>query len=191
MEFTRLKERNARRLDEFRKKNAVNVMLNSNVKEIGKRKWRSRRPRCSGASERLRLHIRGRRDAVRIPEEDGDQVSGTGRGVTEVRRGVTNVLLRGGGMKTGYCRGSLTGGPRDGCARSLWFICMVIAAGGPEATRAQDSPHGKLSFACEDCHSADSWKVMPRPAKFDHRENEVRPQGAARRGGVHGSVTPA
>ena len=33
-EFTRLKERNARRLDEFRKKNAVNVLLGSNVKEI-------------------------------------------------------------------------------------------------------------------------------------------------------------
>jgi len=33
-EFTRLKERNARRLDEFRKKSAVSVLLNSNVKEI-------------------------------------------------------------------------------------------------------------------------------------------------------------
>ena len=32
--FARLKERNARRLEEFRKKNAVNVLLNSNVKEI-------------------------------------------------------------------------------------------------------------------------------------------------------------
>jgi len=32
--FARLKERNARRLEEFRKKNAVNVELNSNVKEI-------------------------------------------------------------------------------------------------------------------------------------------------------------
>jgi len=36
-EFTRLKERNARRLDEFKKKNAVNVVLNSNVKEIGEK----------------------------------------------------------------------------------------------------------------------------------------------------------
>ena len=32
--FARLKERNARRLEEFRKKKAVNVVLNSNVKEI-------------------------------------------------------------------------------------------------------------------------------------------------------------
>jgi putative YpdA family bacillithiol system oxidoreductase len=36
-EFTRLKERNARRLDEFKKKNAVNVLLGSNVKAIGEK----------------------------------------------------------------------------------------------------------------------------------------------------------
>ena len=39
-EFTRLKERNARRLDEFRKRNAVNVLLGSNVKEIGEKEVR-------------------------------------------------------------------------------------------------------------------------------------------------------
>jgi len=32
--FARLKERNSRRLEEFRKRNAVNVVLNSNVREI-------------------------------------------------------------------------------------------------------------------------------------------------------------
>ncbi|HTO93752.1 MAG TPA: NAD(P)-binding domain-containing protein [Bacteroidota bacterium] len=32
--FARLKERNSRRLEEFKKKNAVNVVLNSNVREI-------------------------------------------------------------------------------------------------------------------------------------------------------------
>jgi thioredoxin reductase len=36
-EFTRLKERNAKRLEEFRKRNAVNVLLNSNVQEIGEK----------------------------------------------------------------------------------------------------------------------------------------------------------
>ncbi len=39
-EFTRLKERNARRLDEFRKRSAINVLLNSNVKEIGEKEVR-------------------------------------------------------------------------------------------------------------------------------------------------------
>ena len=46
----------------------------------------------------------------------------------------------------------------------LW--CLI--AGGFGMAHAQDSPHGKLSFACEECHSPDSWKEMPRPAKFDH-----------------------
>jgi len=40
--------------------------------------------------------------------------------------------------------------------------------GGSTIARAQDSPHGRLSFACEECHSPDTWKEMPRPAKFDH-----------------------
>jgi hypothetical protein len=44
---------------------------------------------------------------------------------------------------------------------------LVIAAA---AGRAQNSPHGKISFACEECHSADSWNVMPEPARFDHRK---------------------
>jgi hypothetical protein len=44
---------------------------------------------------------------------------------------------------------------------------LMVAAG---TVPAQDSPHGKISFACEECHSADSWKVMPEPARFDHRK---------------------
>jgi hypothetical protein len=34
---------------------------------------------------------------------------------------------------------------------------------------AQNSPHGKIAFACEECHSADSWTVMPQPSRFDHQ----------------------
>ena len=52
---------------------------------------------------------------------------------------------------------------------ALCFLLVLLIAGGPEA-RAQDSPHGKLSFACEECHSPDSWKEMPNPAKFDHAQ---------------------
>jgi thioredoxin reductase len=33
-EFTRLKDRNAKHLEEYRKRGAVNVLLNSNVKEV-------------------------------------------------------------------------------------------------------------------------------------------------------------
>jgi thioredoxin reductase (NADPH) len=40
LEFTRLKDRNAKRLEEFRKRNAVNVVLNSQVKEIGAKEVR-------------------------------------------------------------------------------------------------------------------------------------------------------
>jgi putative YpdA family bacillithiol system oxidoreductase len=39
-EFTRLKERNAKRLEEFRKRSAINVLLGSNVKEIHEKEVR-------------------------------------------------------------------------------------------------------------------------------------------------------
>jgi len=55
------------------------------------------------------------------------------------------------------------------------LLLVLIAAGGP--ARAQDSPHGKLAFACEECHSPDSWKEMPNPAKFDHARTGFVLQG--------------
>jgi hypothetical protein len=58
-------------------------------------------------------------------------------------------------------------GFRLGCAALLCAVLLVAARGN---VSAQDSPHGKLSFACEDCHIADSWKQMPVPAKFDHKK---------------------
>ena len=59
--------------------------------------------------------------------------------------------------------------------RSAWpvllcAIILILPRGGTAS--AQDSPHGKLPFACEDCHIADSWKQMPVPAKFDHRKTK-------------------
>ncbi len=49
----------------------------------------------------------------------------------------------------------------------LLLLALILAAGAG-SVRGQDSPHGKLSFACEECHVADSWKEMPVPAKFNH-----------------------
>ena len=53
--------------------------------------------------------------------------------------------------------------------RPALFGAGLLMLAAP-AVPAQDSPHGKLPFACEECHSADSWKVMPEPARFDHRK---------------------
>ena len=56
---------------------------------------------------------------------------------------------------------------RLGCVALLFAVLLAASHG---AARAQDSPHGKLAFACEDCHIVDSWKEMPVPAKFDHKK---------------------
>jgi hypothetical protein len=53
---------------------------------------------------------------------------------------------------------------------SVALLCAVLLVASHGAVRAQDSPHGKLTFACENCHIADSWKEMPVPAKFDHKK---------------------
>ena len=56
-----------------------------------------------------------------------------------------------------------------GWVRPVTFCLLLgIVAAGAGPARAQESPHGKLAFACEECHSADSWTEMPKPAKFDH-----------------------
>ena len=65
----------------------------------------------------------------------------------------------------GHIAGSI-GGFVQPVTCSVLLLC-VLAAAAPRAY-AQESPHGKLAFACEDCHSPDSWKEMPHPAKFDH-----------------------
>jgi hypothetical protein len=63
--------------------------------------------------------------------------------------------------------------------RLVWLTLLsaVLFVMSCVTASAQDSPHGKLSFACEDCHIAESWKVMPAPAKFDHRKTKFALQG--------------
>jgi len=64
--------------------------------------------------------------------------------------------------------------------------------GGCRAVPAQDSPHGKIAFACEECHSADSWKVMPEPTRFDHRKTGFALKGEHAQAGCmdcHTSLT--
>jgi Zn finger protein HypA/HybF involved in hydrogenase expression len=66
---------------------------------------------------------------------------------------------------------------------------LMVAAG---AVPAQDSPHGKIAFACEECHSADSWKVMPEPTRFDHRKTGFALKGEHAQAGCmdcHTSLT--
>ena len=74
--------------------------------------------------------------------------------------------------------------------RALLCAGLLIMAAG--AVPAQDSPHGKISFACEECHSADSWKVMPEPARFDHRKTGFALKGQHAQAGCmdcHTSLT--
>ena len=58
------------------------------------------------------------------------------------------------------------------------LVCAGLLPLATGAVPAQDSPHGKISFACEECHSADSWNVMPVPARFDHRKTGFALKGA-------------
>ena len=69
-------------------------------------------------------------------------------------------------------------------SRPVWpvLLCAIGVMAPPGTVSAQDSPHGKLSFACEECHVPDSWKAMPVPAKFDHRKTKFI------LGGRHGQV---
>ena len=42
---------------------------------------------------------------------------------------------------------------------------------------AQTSPHGSLSFSCEECHTADSWTEMVSPPRFQHEKTGFPLQG--------------
>jgi hypothetical protein len=44
------------------------------------------------------------------------------------------------------------------------FLALLM----PCLLRAQDSPHGPIKFACEDCHTPADWKTIPVPSKFKH-----------------------
>jgi hypothetical protein len=50
---------------------------------------------------------------------------------------------------------------------SLVQVILALTVWGGRAG-AQTSPHGAIRFACEDCHTAESWSIMPSPPKFRH-----------------------
>jgi hypothetical protein len=55
---------------------------------------------------------------------------------------------------------------RSHCAvAGVVLIALCIGSG---SLRAQDSPHGTLSVACDQCHDTQSWKAMGQGMKFDH-----------------------
>ncbi|MEW6510542.1 MAG: hypothetical protein AB1428_06225 [Bacteroidota bacterium] len=57
-------------------------------------------------------------------------------------------------------------------AGSGWvFLCCatwIALLATPAPAPGQTSPHGKLRFQCEECHSPASWKEMTHPSKFKH-----------------------
>jgi Zn finger protein HypA/HybF involved in hydrogenase expression len=46
-------------------------------------------------------------------------------------------------------------------------LCIALVFVAVPAT-AQQSPHGKLRFQCEECHTSTDWKQMTYPSKFKH-----------------------
>ena len=77
--------------------------------------------------------------------------------------------MGGGEMHTPDVRRRRSPGSGTRLAFLLFALAATVICAG-STSPGQDSPHGKLSFACEECHSADSWDVMPSPARFDHRK---------------------
>jgi hypothetical protein len=57
--------------------------------------------------------------------------------------------------------------PALGPLRLFLVLCLGLAAFAAPAP-AQQSPHGKLKFACEECHTSADWKQMTYPSKFKH-----------------------
>jgi len=55
-------------------------------------------------------------------------------------------------------------------------LLVALAALQPPC-RAQQSPHGKLTIPCEQCHSAESWTVMASPMKFSHASTRFALRG--------------
>ena len=61
----------------------------------------------------------------------------------------------------------------EGIMRSV-IVKFILAIAGicltAIAVHAQDSPHGKLSVACDQCHDTGSWKVLTPGVKFKHSQ---------------------
>lgn len=54
---------------------------------------------------------------------------------------------------------------------------VILAAMLYAGSSAQTSPHGQISIACEDCHTALSWNELANPMRFDHASTGFKLQG--------------
>ncbi len=54
------------------------------------------------------------------------------------------------------------------------FFLVVLC---PSILWSQESPHGKLKIACENCHATESWKELASPMKFNHDETRFGLKG--------------
>jgi hypothetical protein len=50
----------------------------------------------------------------------------------------------------------------------MLVVSAVALCGLSVPASAQQSPHGKLTFACEECHTSADWKQMTSPSEFKH-----------------------
>lgn len=82
--------------------------------------------------------------------------------------------------------------PRGVRSPGRWAGVLVLATTVLSASGlAQRSPHGTLSVACEQCHSAESWTVLLSPLKFAHASTGFPLQGqhaVVRCTGCHASL---
>ena len=53
----------------------------------------------------------------------------------------------------------------------------VILAVACTSGFGQESPHGEISVACEDCHTSTSWKQLASPMKFSHDRTKFALRG--------------
>src|SRR5436309_9425479 len=53
-----------------------------------------------------------------------------------------------------------------------WLLMFVLACGAWSTRPAASttSPHGRLNFSCETCHTTADWKVIPSKIKFNHAQ---------------------
>ncbi|RME20186.1 MAG: hypothetical protein D6800_13400 [Candidatus Zixiibacteriota bacterium] len=57
-------------------------------------------------------------------------------------------------------------------------IGAALVTIGVTVARAEKNPHGKLSWACADCHSTTSWDRLSEDMKFSHEKTGLRLDGA-------------
>jgi hypothetical protein len=57
-------------------------------------------------------------------------------------------------------------------------VVTVLATTGLLLSQGSQNPHGKLKWDCQDCHTAESWKDIRVPMKFDHDETGFHLTGA-------------